>query len=304
MTFLSNVAIRTRKVINFIFEIYIYLVIIVVFAITAYPFWYILVYSLSNPAKLVSGFLVFPTGITLESFIAVFNSPSVVKSFFISIARSSIGPILSTIVSLFVAYSLTRKDLPGRKFFTWYFVLTMYFGAGLIPTYLLIKSLNLTGSFWVYILPSLMNVYGMILMRTYIETLPVAMEESAYIDGANEFVIFYKIIAPLSTPVIAAIILLSCVNHWNSYTDTLIYNSSSPNLYTLQYVLVQLVTTISAGQSEHAIKEMMANPDRVSLTPMVVRMAITIVTVIPISLVYPFLQKYFMKGIMIGAVKG
>jgi putative aldouronate transport system permease protein len=180
----------------------------------------------------------------------------------------------------------------------------MYFGAGLIPYYLLLKKLMLINTFWLYIIPGIMNVYGMILMRTYIESLPSSLHESAYIDGANELVMFFKIIIPLCIPVIAAITLFSCVGHWNSYTDTLIYNSAKPKLYTLQYVLMTFVTTVAATQSENAINDVINQTRHTKLTPMTVRMAITVITVLPISLVYPFLQKYFIKGILIGAVKG
>jgi putative aldouronate transport system permease protein len=304
MNILSKITTGIRKFFDFTLDFYVYLILIIVFLVTLYPFWYILVYSLSDPSKLTTGFLLIPAGFSLQSYISTFSIPSVYGAFLVSVARSVIGPFASTLVSMLVAYALSRSDLPGRKFFTWYFVLTMYFGAGLIPTYIIIKSLGLVGSFWVYIIPTLMNVYGMILIRTYIETLPESLQESAYIDGANELVIFYKIIVPLCKPVIAAILLLECVNHWNNYTDTLIFNSSKSQLYTLQYVLVTLVSTAATNQSADVSKRLAANAGRVRLTPMAIRMAVTMITVIPISLAYPFLQKYFIKGIMIGAVKG
>ena len=303
MNFFRNFLVTARKFFNTTLDIYVYAFLFVLLVVTAYPFWYILSYSLSTPAKITSGFIAFPKGLTLGAYRMVLTNPAVLRAFGISVARSTIGPVLSTSISMLVAYTLSRRELPGNKLFTWYFVVTMYFGAGLIPTYVLIKSLGLVGSFLVYIFPRLMNVFGMILMRAYIETLPEELHDSAYIDGANEIVIFYRIVVPLSIPIIAAIGLLSCVAHWNNYTDTLIYNATKEELYTLQYVLVQLLSAISSAQSLN-INEMIAQSERVQVTPMVVRMAITMVTVIPISLVYPFLQRYFIKGIMIGAIKG
>lgn len=300
--FLKKIITIIHKFLNSTLDVYVYFTAVIIVILTAYPFWYILVYSLSGTVR--SGLMTTPNNFTIEAYRAVFRSSNIYTAFMVSVLRSTIGPVLSTGVSMLVAYALSRRDLPGRKFFTVYFVLTMYFSAGLIPTYLLIRSLGLMGTFWVYIIPGLMNVYGMIIMRTYIEGLPAELQESAYIDGANELVIFFKIIAPLSTPVIATIMLLTTVQHWNAYTDTLLYNASHTHLHTVQYVLVQLVSTVSLSQSTAAVEQLIADPDRVALTPMAVRMAITVVTVIPISLVYPFLQKYFVKGIIIGAVKG
>lgn len=293
---------KVRKYFNFTLDFHVYAIMLIVFVVTAYPFWYVLVYSLSDPSKLTTSFLFLPRGFTLEAYISVFKSPNVINAFFISVARSVTAPVLSVMVSMLVAYSLSRRKLPGNKILTWIFVMTMYVQIGLIPRYMVIKTLGLIGSFWVYILPKMMNVFGMILMRAYIESLPEVLHDSAYVDGANEFVIFSRITVPLCKPVMAAVGLLTCVNNWNNYTDTLIFNSLKKELYTLQYVLIQFVQSMSSRSA--TMEEMSAMADRIALTPMVVRMAITIVCVVPISLVYPYLQRYFIKGIMIGAVKG
>jgi len=304
MNLLSRITNTIRKFVNYTLDFYVYIVLLFVFIVTGYPFLYISIYSISGPAGVGAGFLLFPRDISFYAFSTVLNNVHVLNSFFISVARSTIGPFLGTTISMMVAYALTHKELPGRRFITMYFVLTMYFSAGMIPMYLLIHSLGLTGSFWVYIFPTLMNVFGMLLMRTYIESLPSALEESAYIDGANEMVIFSRIIVPLSTPVISAIFLLSSVMHWNSYTDTLIYNAAHPELYTLQFVLVQMVTTIASGQSDAALSRLMSDPDSIRISTMTARMAMTVITILPISIVYPVLQKHFIKGILLGAVKG
>jgi putative aldouronate transport system permease protein len=300
----SAVSDGVRRFINATLNIYVVAALLVVFAVTAYPFWYILTYSLSNPSKMLSGFLLYPKGINLQAYAYIFQNSRVTDAFLVSVARSVSGPILSTFVSMLAAYVLSHRDLPGRKFLTMFFLLTMYFGAGLIPYYLLIKSLHFINTFWVYIIPGMMNVFGMLLMRTYIETLPQSLEESALIDGANDIVIFFKITIPLCLPVIAAIALFSCVGHWNSYTDTLIYNSSSEKLYTLQYMLVIIVNSVYTNQNGSIIGEMIHQAGRARPSPMTVRMAITIVSIIPISMVYPFLQRYFIKGMLIGAIKG
>jgi putative aldouronate transport system permease protein len=281
-----------RRPADYVMDAGIYLVIAAVVVVTAYPFWHILMYSFSDPARLRPGGLLWPAGFSVRAYQAAFSSANILHAFLVSAGRSTIGPVTSCTISMMVAYALSRRSLPGRRFFSTYFILTMYFSAGLIPTYLLIRKVGLTGSFLVYVLPRAMDVFGMILMRTYL-------------DGANELRIFSRIVVPLCLPVIAAIALFSCVWQWNSYVDTLIYNFNSEQLYTLQYVLVMIVSTVSSSQSANAVQMMMMRQARqVPLSPMVVRMAITVITIVPISVVYPFLQRYFIKGILVGAVKG
>ena len=301
---IGTISINIRKFFNSTLDVSVYVFLGLVLLVTAYPFWYVLVYSFSDPSKITSGFLLYPVQFTLEAYSSIFQSDKIIAAFIVSVARSTIGPILSGLITMMAAYVLSHRELPGRRFLSILFILTMYFGAGLIPYYLLIKSLGLINNFMVYIIPSLTNVFGMILMRTYIESQPLALEESALIDGANDLVIFFRITLPLSVPVIAAVVLFSCVGQWNSYTDTLIYCSTNEKLYSLQYVLVVLVSSVSASQNINTMNDMIQNAGRVKLTPMAIRMAITIVAIIPISLVYPFLQRYFIKGMLIGAVKG
>jgi len=275
--------------------------------VTAYPFWYILIYSISDPQGFSPGIQLLPHAVSMQAFANVITNDSFLNALFISVARSTIGPIISGIITLMIAYAVSHRSLPGRRFFNWYFIFTMYFSAGLIPTYILYRSLGFVGSFWVYIIPSIVNVFGMILMRTYIEALPKELKESAYIDGANDFVIFYKIIAPLCLPVIAAVTLFSAVHQWNAYTDTVIYNAMEPHLHPLQYFLVRMVAGISGGANADVAAQIAMQAGmqgRARLTPMVVRMAVTVVTIIPIAMVYPFLQRYFVKGLLVGSVKG
>lgn len=299
---IGHLTVYIRKFFNKTFPIYSFIILAVVFLVSAYPFWYVVMYSLSDPARVGSEFLIFPLGFNLESYKQAFETAEIFNAFVVSVARSVIGSLGGTFVCLMVAYGLSKKDLIGKKFLNLYFLVTMYFGAGMIPIYLVIKDLNLVGSFWVYILPLLMNAYNMILIKTYIESLPESLSESAYIDGANDFVVFIKIITPLCKPVLAAVVLFSCVNHWNSYTDTLIYCATEPKLHTLQYVLMTLIGNISRNATDLSAVGDLANGSAV--TPMSVRMAVTVITILPISMVYPFLQKYFIKGMTLGAVKG
>lgn len=291
-----------RKILDKSFPVYNFIILAAVFLITAYPFWYVVMYSISNPSKVGSEFLLYPIGFTMESYKQAFATAEIFDAFLVSVARSAIGSLGGTFISLMVAYGLSKKNLPGKKFFTLYFIITMYFSAGMIPGYLVAKNLHLVGSFWVYILPLLMNVYNMILIKTYIESLPESLSESAYIDGANDFTIFIKIVTPLCKPVLAAVVLFACVTHWNSYTDTLIYCATEPKLHTLQYVLMTLIGNVTKSATDLSAVGDLANGNAV--TPMSVRMAVTVITILPISLVYPFLQKYFIKGMMLGAVKG
>jgi putative aldouronate transport system permease protein len=262
-----------------------------------FPFYYILVYSLSNPALSAGGLILWPRGFSLDSYKIILSDPRIVNAAFISAARTTIGPMLMILVSSMAAYVLTREAMPGVKFFRKYFVFTMYMGAGLIPMYLLIKELGMLGTFWVYVVPTAAAVFNMILIKTYIEALPESLEEAAVIDGANDIYLFWRIIFPLCTPVIAATSLFSAVGHWNDFIDTQIYNNMSPKLFTLQYHLYQ--TLASAESLAQAKRD--ANK---AILPQNIKMAVTMVTVLPIAMVYPFLQKHFAKGLLIGAVKG
>jgi len=301
-----NAYLLWRRVLNGAFTVFMWAFLIFVLIMTAYPLWYVFIYSISDPAGFSQGFQVWPHAISFEAYVRVLGDNGFLNALFISVARTTLGPVISGVVTLMIAFAVSHRDLPGRRFLNWYFLFTMYFSAGLIPTFLLYQSLGFVGSFRVYIIPSIVNVFGMILMRTYIEGLPAEMKESAYIDGANDFTIFYKIIAPLCLPVIAAVTLFAAVHQWNSYTDVVIFNATHTELHPLQYFLVRMVTGLAAGQAEIAAQLAMqagaAGAPR--LTPMVVRMAVTIVTILPISLLYPFLQRYFVKGIMVGSVKG
>ncbi|HZG78856.1 MAG TPA: carbohydrate ABC transporter permease [Paenibacillus sp.] len=270
---------------------------IVISLLMIFPFYYILVYSVSEPELLGGGLILWPRGFSLEAYGIILSDAMVRKSILVSVMRTMIGPLLMIFVTAMAAYVLTRDEVPGVRFFRKFFVFTMYMGAGLIPMYLLIKELHMIGTFWVYVIPGAAAVFNMILIKTYIESVPRSLEEAALIDGANDFYLFWRIIFPLCSPVVAATVLFTAVGQWNDFIDTQIYNNMSPQWYTLQYALYQ---TLSSAES---LAQAKSEADRVVL-PQSLKMAVTMITVLPIAVVYPLLQKHFTKGLLIGSIKG
>jgi len=271
---------------------------IVITVITFYPFVYILFYSLSKSSAIGTRLLSWPRSFNLDAYaLMIRNISQIPRAFFISLSRTVLGSFLSILVTSIGAYVFSRKELLFRSFLTKYVAITMYFSSGMIPTYILMQTLRLSGTFWVYIIPSLFSVFNMPLIRTYIESLPEGLQESAVIDGANEYVLFFRIVLPVIIPVIAAVPLFSCVGHWNSYSDTLLYNAEKKELHTLQYVLMVFVQT-STASLEQARRMEKIN----AINSSTLKMALTIVTVIPILCIYPALQKHFASGILIGSI--
>lgn len=291
---------RRRTVTGTVFDSLNTLLMLLIFVIMVYPFYYILSYSLSTPSQIRDGFMLFPAGFTLHSYRACLANPDIGLSLLVSIARTVLGPALMVLVTSMAAFALARDEVVGRKFFNKYFIFTMYFSGGLIPVYMVIKFLHLTNSFWVYILPLLSNAFYFVLVRTYIESIPKSLEEAALIDGANYITTFFRVIFPVCAPVIAAIVLFSCVFHWNSFIDNQLYNSMNRKLFTMQYVLYNF---LAASQVSSAEVAQMMGPTS-DTNPETLKMAITMITVVPILCVYPVLQKYFTSGLMIGSVKG
>ena len=220
---------------------------------------------------------------------------------FVSIARTVVGTVLGIISTAMVAFVISRKDFIARKFVTVLFVITMYVSGGLIPEYMLIRNLRLAENFWVYILPGLISVFNVIVLRSFIDGLPYELQEAAKIDGANDFMIFIKIILPLCVPVIATLSLFIAVGQWNSWFDTYLYCSSSKNLTTLQFELQKiLMSAQSSGQDIYGTTETLM---RNKVSPESLRMAMTVIATVPILCVYPFVQRYFIQGLTLGSVK-
>src|SRR5690625_1283485 len=286
------------------FDIFLTLFMIVIIIITLYPFLHILAISLNNAVDTVKGGVhILPRDFTFANYIEIFGSNDrLSQAFMMSILRTVVGTITGIAASTMLAYTLSRKDFVFNKPIALMLVITMFVGGGLIPDYMLIRHLGLINKFSVYILPMLLNAFNVIVIRSFMDNLPVALEESAKIDGANDFTIFVRIIIPLSLPVIATISLFLAVGQWNSWFDTYLYARSNDNLTTLQYELMKILdnasTSGSSGVNTHTAKYVAKQT-----SPQSIKMAITIIATVPILLVYPFLQKYFVTGLTLGAVK-
>lgn len=270
--------------------------------VMAYPIYYIVCYSLSDPAKITPGFLWFVKGIpSLQSYADVFAFGGIPQAFLISVLRCVCSPLLMLIVTLPAAYALSKPGMYFRKVVLLILTMTMYIDAGMIPNYMRISSLNLNHTFWVYVIPGAFSAFNLILVKTYMEGIPAALEESAYVDGSGYFRTFFYIVLPICKPVIATITLFAIVGQWNTYMDTMLYNAEDSALHTISYVLMQFVqnTVNLFEQTRNQSGELARQVNTNSL-----KMAITTISILPIACVYPFLQKYFVKGIMIGAVKG
>ncbi|MCX7720882.1 MAG: carbohydrate ABC transporter permease [Dictyoglomus thermophilum] len=287
-----------------IFDVINYSLMILLVVITLYPFLYVLAVSLNDPFDTIKGGItIFPRIFTLDNYKEIFNYPSIGRAALISTLRTVIGTITGVFSTAIVAYVLSRKDFFARKLITTLFIITMYVGGGLVPEYLLIRGLGLMNNFLVYILPGLINPFNLIVVRAYIETLPSELQESAMIDGANDFVIFLKVILPLCIPVLATIALFIAVGHWNSWFDTYLYCGGNKNLTTLQYELQKILANAAASSTTIDYYSNLDPTRTMRVTPQSLRMAMTIITTLPIVLVYPFLQKYFIKGMTLGAIK-
>lgn len=274
-----------------------------VVTVTLYPFLHVLAVSLNESTDTVrGGITIWPREFTLANYEAIFQYGNLLTGFKNSVLRTFIGTVLGVLCASMLAYTLSRRDFQARRFVSVFLALTMYFSGGLIPVYMLIRDLGLINSFWVYIFPTLINAFNVFVIRSYMDGLPYTLQESAKIDGANDFMIFWRIILPLCKPVLATIALFIAVGQWNMWFDTYLYNGSEERLTTLQYELMKVLqSTTTTTQQEYRgqnMSDMMA-----TVSPESVKMAITVVVTVPILLVYPFLQRYFMKGMIIGAVK-
>ena len=273
--------------------------------ITLYPVLNTVAISFNDGTDAVRGGIgIWPRIFSTEAYRSLLTDQQIYNAFFISVSRTVITTILNVILTSMLAFTLARREYVLRPFITLLMVLTMYVNAGLIPNYLLIsKTLKLGKTFWVYIIPTMFSCFNMIVIRTYITGLPEALTESARIDGANDLVIFWKIIFPLCTPVLATVALFVAVGSWNQWFDTQLYNGSKKNLYTLQYLLkMKLATSMQSMNAANTTADALANSTK--STPITIRCAITVVSALPILVVYPFLQRYFVTGMVLGGVKG
>ncbi|NSW92700.1 MAG: carbohydrate ABC transporter permease [Firmicutes bacterium] len=279
-----------------------YILLIILILITLYPFWDLVVLSISpRNEALSSGLRLFTLNPDFQAYKQVFESPEVWRSFYNSIIRVIAGTSISVFFTALTAYPLSKKDLPLNKIITGLILFTMMFSGGLIPGYLLMKSLGILDTLWVLILPGAVGAYNIIIMRNFLRTLPDSLEESAKIDGAKDFTIWWQIVLPLSTPVLATVTLWVAVGHWNAYFDALIYITDRS-----KYVLPVLLRRILLENQIEMYLPGQADTSGVIVKPTeeTVKAATIVISAIPIIMVYPFLQKHFTKGIVLGAVKG
>ncbi|WP_334075271.1 carbohydrate ABC transporter permease [Paenibacillus sp. A14] len=274
----------------------------IILVITLYPFLNVLAISLNDSTDTVRGGIhIWPREFTWENYKTIFSYSSLIQGFKITIFRTVAGTLLGLVSASMLAYTLSRPDFRSRKFVSVFLALTMYFSGGLVPTYMLMRHLDLIGTFWIYILPGIVSAFNVFIIRSFIDGLPYALQESAKLDGANDFTIYWRVILPLCKPVLATIALFLAVGQWNSWFDTYLYNGNKPHLTTLQFELMKILQSTNQGSNMVNANDMANQMAQVS--PESIKMAITIVVTLPILLVYPFLQRYFVSGMTLGAVK-
>ena len=293
----------SRKI--FLFANYLFMLLLTFICI--YPFWYIVIYSFSKPGLVDINPPVFlPRGFTLSNYKDIFELKGFFHALLISILRTGVGTAGAVLSCSFLGYLFTKYEMPARKWVYRFLILTMYINGGMISTFIVIKSYGLLNNFWVYILPLLVSAYNIVLIKTYVEQLPQSLEESARLDGAGYIKVFTAIILPLSKPIIATVAVFVAVGQWNSWFDNHIYTRGAESLTTLQYLLYnylneaqRLADQIKNSVNGGDISQMMSN-----ISSKGIRMTITVLASLPIFMIYPFMQKHFVKGIMVGAVKG
>ncbi|MEF2246588.1 MULTISPECIES: carbohydrate ABC transporter permease [unclassified Paenibacillus] len=281
---------------SLLFDVFIYLMLIMLVIAFLYPIYYIAVVSVSNGLYVMRGDVkLFPIGFNIEAYKVVFSDASVLRSYSNTFLYTIVGTFINVSATALCAYPLSRSTLYGRQFFTIFIIITMLFHGGMIPTYLVVNSLHLTNSIWAIVIPPAINVWYMMIMRTFFQNIPNEINESAYMDGANDFKIFLKIILPLSLPVIATMVMFYAVWHWNSFFPAMIYLNDK-KLYPVQLIMRSMLIDGSLQDTD---------PSRdLSTISTNLKYAIIIITILPIVAIYPFIQKYFVQGAMVGSLKG
>ncbi|MEK3889105.1 carbohydrate ABC transporter permease [Bacillus sp. FSL K6-3431] len=277
------------------------LILFLLLVIILYPLIFIISASVSNPFIVARGELwLFPKEFTLIAYEKVFQNKDIIQGYLNTLFYTSLGTLINLSLTTLGAYPLSRRDFFGRNTIMFFFVFTMFFSGGLIPTYLVIKNLDMLNTFWALVIPNAVAVFNLIIMRTFFQqSIPLEVEEAAKIDGCTDFQILFRIVLPLSTPIIAVMVLFYSVGHWNAYFDALIYltdREKFPLQLILREILIQNSMDDMAGSAESMADQMMYAQS--------IKYAVVIVANLPVLLLYPFLQKYFVQGIMIGAVKG
>ncbi len=287
-----------RTASGIVFDGFNYSLMVLIAFLTLYPFWHLLVQSvLPYEEAIKSNFYLIPRKVTFEAYQYVFTNFQFFRSLVISVGVTVLGILYQLLITCMAAYSLTKKNLPGRNFLLFFIVFTMFFGGGLIPYYLLIKNLNLVGSLWVMVLPFAVNTFYLIIVKTSFSSLPVELEEAAFIDGAGYYRCFFRIVLPLSIPMLSTIGLSIAVGQWNNWFTPMLFLNERQD-----WPLALLLRDILVVNNTDFVRNGGMQPQRQLLSNSI-KAAVAIVSILPIVAVYPFIQKYFVKGVMIGAVK-
>ncbi|MFC0214640.1 carbohydrate ABC transporter permease [Paenibacillus chartarius] len=266
--------------------------------VTFLPFMHVMAVSFATESEVANKpFLLFPTTFTLDSYRYILSTDSIFRALGVSVGVTVVGTFVSMLLTSLMAYGLTRKDLDGRKFFNFLIVFSMLFNPGIIPLFLVVKEMALIDSYWSLILPVAVNAFNLIILRSFFSNLPDGLEESAKIDGCNDFGILFRIVLPLSMPAIATISLFYAVNYWNTYFNAVMFLNTAEK-WPIQVLLRQIVIVASGFTADTSDLSFVKPPEQT------IKMAVIAISTLPILIVYPFLQKYFVKGALVGSVKG
>ncbi|WP_242987035.1 carbohydrate ABC transporter permease [Blautia marasmi] len=292
---------------DMIFQTVNYLVFLIITLICIYPFYYMIVNTISANDLSSNGLINFlPKSIHFDNYRQVLMLDGLSTATLVSLGRTVLGTACTVLASAFLGFMFTQEKLWHRKFWYRFFVITMYFNAGLIPMFITMQTLHLTNTFWVYVIPAIVQPFNIILVKTYIESMPKSLQEAAEIDGAGIFTVFGKIILPTAKPILATVAIFSAVGQWNSFQDTLLYITDQ-KLYSLQYLLytyINQASSLAAMVRNNGTGAISAVTLATQQTPTSIRMTVSVIVVLPILFVYPIFQRFFVKGIMIGSVKG
>ena len=283
-----------------IFDSFNYIIMILLCLVFIYPIMYCLFASISEPTQLMrhAGPIFWPLGFSLDAYKSIFKDPGIIRAIFNTIFYVVVGTSLNLLMTSFAAYVLSRKGYYWKRLIMFLIVFTMYFGGGLIPFYVVVRGIGLNNSPWALIIPSAVSAFNIIIMRTYFMSIPDSMEESARLDGANDFIILFKIMLPLAMPVVAVMIIYYGVGHWNSWFNAMIFLLRNPEWRPLQLLLRNLLLQNSATKMA-----MSTDPSESANAARLIQYALIMVTIAPILAIYPFMQKHFIKGVMIGSIK-
>ncbi|MDY2816807.1 MAG: carbohydrate ABC transporter permease [Bullifex sp.] len=284
-----------------IFDIIVNILAVIIIVVILYPLLFVLAASFSDPDYVLQGEVtIFPKGFSLYPYKLVFQNGDIWRGYMNSIIYTVLGTFISITLTICLAYSLSRKDMPHRKFLTLFILFTMYFSGGMIPSYLLVKNLKLYNTMWAVIIPVAINTYNFIVAKTFFEnSIPKEMYESAMIDGSGDIRTLWSIVLPLSTSIISVLILYYAVDYWNAYFNALIYLNNE-KLYPLQIILRNILLV---GQTEQMGSNSVGMGEKIKMAE-AIKYSVIVVSSLPVLIIYPFVQKHFVKGVMIGAVKG